>query len=362
MPDSSQTEKPTPRRLLKAREEGRFAVSREFVAAVQFTAFVAALAALGPRCFDGLQQMMRQVLAGAFRGDLTIGRLQADLLQLVLPNLFALGLMAILLLGATLATQVATTQLGFALAHLSPDFSRLDPLKRLRSLPRQNLPAFLQALVLLPVFLVVLWGIVQPNLPEFLLLPLANPAAASARVFGVLQALLWKASFALLLLGVIDLVRQRRHYVADLRMSKQEIREEHKELEGNPQIKIADPPLAARPAAAKHDEGNSDRHGRDRQPDALCGRHPLQPRLHGGADGGGEGQELPGAADQAASHRAPGADHRKSAAGAGALQSRPISGRRFRRTCTARWPRCWLTSSGYPGEGGAKRCPPVPPR
>lgn len=238
MPDSSQTEKPTPRRLLKAREEGRFAVSREFVAAVQFTAFVAALAALGPRCFDGLQQMMRQVLAGAFRGDLTIGRLQADLLQLVLPNLFALGLMAILLLGATLATQVATTQLGFALAHLSPDFSRLDPLKRLRSLPRQNLPAFLQALVLLPVFLVVLWGIVQPNLPEFLLLPLANPAAASARVFGVLQALLWKASFALLLLGVIDLVRQRRHYVADLRMSQQEIREEHKELEGNPQVKI----------------------------------------------------------------------------------------------------------------------------
>jgi flagellar biosynthesis protein FlhB len=238
MPDSSQTEKPTPRRLLKAREEGRFAVSREFVAAVQFTAFVAALAALGPRCFDGLQQMMRQALAGAFHGDLTVGRLQADLLQLVLPNLFALGLMAILLLGATLATQMATTQLGFALAHLSPDFSRLDPLKRLRSLPRQNLPAFLQALMLLPIFLVVLWGIVQPNLPEFLLLPLANPEAASARVFGVLQALLWKASFALLLLGAIDLVRQRRHYVADLRMSQQEIREEHKELEGNPQVKI----------------------------------------------------------------------------------------------------------------------------
>jgi flagellar biosynthesis protein FlhB len=238
MADSSQTEKPTQRRLLKAREEGRFPVSREFVAAVQFTAFVAALAGFGSRCFDDLKQMMRLLLAEAFRGDPTVTRLQAQLTGLVLGRLWTLGLIAILLLAVTLACQLATTQFGIAAAHLRPDFSRLDPIKRLRSLPRQNLPAFMQAVVLLPVFLLVLWGIVQPNLQEFLRLPLADPATASTIVFDVLQTLFWKASFALLLLGAIDLVRQRRHYVADLRMSQQEIREEHKELEGNPQVKV----------------------------------------------------------------------------------------------------------------------------
>jgi len=238
MPESSQTEKPTPRRLLKAREEGRFAVSREFVAAVQFTAFVAVLAFLGPSSFSGLQRLMRQLFNEAFHGDLTIARLHAQLVQLALANLPTLGLAAVLLLSVTLGTQLITTQFGLAAAHLSPDFGRLNPVKRLRSLPRQNFPAFFEAVLLLPVFLVVLWGIVQPNIQEFLVLPLATVEAASTRVFGVIQTLLWKASFALLLLGSLDLARQRRHYMADLRMSQQEIREEHKELEGNPQVKI----------------------------------------------------------------------------------------------------------------------------
>ena len=238
MPEGSRTEKPTPRRLVKAREDGRFAVSRDFVAAVQFTVFIGLLGSFGPVCFTGLERLMRQSFLEAFQGDLTINKLQTQLLQLVLPNLSTLGLMAALILAVTLGTQLITTQFGIAATHLRPDFSRLDPLKRLRSLPRQNVPAFFQALLMLPIFLVVLWGLVQPNFQAFLLLPLATVEAASTRVFGVLQALLWKAAFTLLLLGSIDLVRQRRRYMGDLRMSQQEIREEHKELEGNPQIKM----------------------------------------------------------------------------------------------------------------------------
>lgn len=238
MAEGSRTEKPTPRRLVKAREDGRFAVSRDFVAAVQFTVFAAFLGTFGADCCLGLERLMRQCFVEAFHGEITITRLQAQLLQVVLPNLSTLGLMAAMILTVTLGTQLLTTQFGIAATHLRPDFARLDPLKRLRSLPRQNVPAFFQALLMLPIFLVVLWSLVKPNLQTFLLLPLATVEAASTRVLGVLQALLWKAAFALLLLGSIDLVRQRRRYMVDLRMSQQEIREEHKELEGNPQVKM----------------------------------------------------------------------------------------------------------------------------
>ena len=52
-----------------------------------------------------------------------------------------------------------------------------------------------------------------------------------------IKDILWKAAAVFLVFGVIDLVRQKRRFTKDLRMSKQEIKEESKETEGNPLIK-----------------------------------------------------------------------------------------------------------------------------
>jgi len=54
---------------------------------------------------------------------------------------------------------------------------------------------------------------------------------------GSLMGLLWKASGVFLVLGVVDLARERQRYTKDLRMSRQELREEVKDLEGNPHVK-----------------------------------------------------------------------------------------------------------------------------
>jgi flagellar biosynthetic protein FlhB len=52
-----------------------------------------------------------------------------------------------------------------------------------------------------------------------------------------IQALLWKASFVFMVFGAVDLLRQKRRYTQDLKMSKQEIRDEFKEVEGSPLMK-----------------------------------------------------------------------------------------------------------------------------
>jgi len=49
--------------------------------------------------------------------------------------------------------------------------------------------------------------------------------------------LLWKAAFVFFLIGAVDLFRERRKFINEIRMSKQEIREEMKDVEGNPQMK-----------------------------------------------------------------------------------------------------------------------------
>src|SRR5579864_2234934 len=71
MPSASdKTEKPSPRKLIKARREGQFASSKDFVSGLQFTVFVLLLAAWGPKMFAGFKKAAGAVLREAFRSDL----------------------------------------------------------------------------------------------------------------------------------------------------------------------------------------------------------------------------------------------------------------------------------------------------
>src|SRR5581483_7619401 len=59
----------------------------------------------------------------------------------------------------------------------------------------------------------------------------------ATQVASGVQTLLWKASFVFMIFGVVDLVRQKQRYQKELKMSKQEIRDEMKETDGNPLMK-----------------------------------------------------------------------------------------------------------------------------
>ena len=97
---------------------------------------------------------------------------------------------------------------------------------------------FLQALALLPVVGLVVYYLVSENLTAFLTLPWMGPQVAAARVATTIQTLLWRAAGLFLLVGLIDLIWQRHRYTNQLKMSKQEIRDELKETEGNPLMKM----------------------------------------------------------------------------------------------------------------------------
>ena len=233
--NGQRTEQPTAKRLDKARKEGQFPTARQFVSAMQFLAFVAVLEAWGGQWFAELRRLMRHALLAAFAAGAdkvveTSRYLLLDLLRLLAP---AAGV----LLAVTLGTQLAATQFGVSLKKLAPDPQRLNPLARLRELPKQNLPALLRAVVMLPLFGMAVYGIIRDNLSAYMALPFQGVESAFRQVCGSLGTLLWKACGVFLVFGAVDLFRQRRRYRKDLRMSKQEIRDEVKETEGNPQMK-----------------------------------------------------------------------------------------------------------------------------
>ena len=238
MPDRfNQTEQPTQRRLEKARREGQFPAAREFVAALQFLVLLTLLGAGGAAWFRHFCQTTRRWLAQAFAGEVSPEQLSRFGWELFWSHLLPLVLAGTGVVAVTLVIRLGTTRFGMSWKKLAPDLKRLDPIAKLRELPRQNLPALAQALLLLPLFLGAVYGVARDKLELMLALPLAS-VESGARFLGTsLMDLFWKAAGVFLVFGAVDLWRQARRYRRDLRMSKQEIREEMKDLEGNPQIK-----------------------------------------------------------------------------------------------------------------------------
>jgi flagellar biosynthetic protein FlhB len=237
MADQNQTEQPTQRRLEKAREEGQFPAAREFVSALQFMVFLALLGVWGAAWFAQFRQTARSLFLLAFTPELKREDLTEVAWQLAWKHFFPLALGGLAVVAATLAFRLTTTRFGFSFKKLAPDLGRLNPLAKLKELPRQNLPTLLQSVILLPVFLWAVYLIARDKLEGFLALPLESVAVGWGFLGGSLMELFWKASGVFLLFGCVDLIRQMRRYKQDLRMSKQDIKEEAKDVEGNPQMK-----------------------------------------------------------------------------------------------------------------------------
>ena len=237
MPDQSKTEQPTQRRIEKARREGQFASAREFVSALQFLAFLWLIQMAGGTWLKGFRLLMRELVDLAFTPQLSsadLVRTARLLLWSYLAPVIAGGLAVALV---TVAVRLGTTKFGWSLGKLAPDFGRLNPAARLRDLPRQNLASVVEAALLIPLFLWAVWVVVRDRLDQFLVLPLADVRGAFQLMTGTLMSLLWKAAGLFLVFGVVDLLRQSRRYRQELRMSRQDIKEELKDIEGNPQMK-----------------------------------------------------------------------------------------------------------------------------
>ena len=234
---SSQTEQPTQRRLEKARKEGRFPAAKDFVSALQFMVFLGLLGAGGPAWFAQFRQTARGLFRLAFAPELHPADLIHVAWQLFWRNLLPLVLAGLAVALASVSFRLATTQFGISFQRLMPDAARFSPIEHLRNLPKQNLPALAQALVMLPLFLWAVWVVAREKLDAFMALPMQSVDSGFILIATSLMELFWKAAGVFLVFGCVDLFRQLRRHKSELKMSKQDLKDEAKDVEGNPQMK-----------------------------------------------------------------------------------------------------------------------------
>jgi flagellar biosynthetic protein FlhB len=137
----------------------------------------------------------------------------------------------------TLVVQLASTGFGFSGKNLFPRFDRFQLLGKLSRLPAENAFSTVKAIIILPVFGFLLYQEISGRIEEIANFSVMDLAHGIPAILTMIRALLIRMTEVLVVLAVVDFVRQRRKHRRQLRMSKQEIRDEMKEIEGNPQMK-----------------------------------------------------------------------------------------------------------------------------
>jgi len=237
--DPSRTEKATPRRREKAREEGNVLKVADLDSTLLFGTNLFLFLGL----WGATMTLMAQQTAYFFKNAGTrppimegdIGRLVVDLLWIVLRMLLPfLGVNFLVALGAQFA------QHGFKMSFkpLRPKFSKLNPANGLKRLVSTK--SMVELLKSLFKLLIIVWAayiVVGPKLPlllQSMWIPLGQGLALMQET---LFQLYRNVLLAMLLIATLDFLFQRFQFEKSIRMTKQEIRDEAKDAEGNPEIK-----------------------------------------------------------------------------------------------------------------------------
>ena len=233
----NKTEKPTPERLRKAREQGQFLSARGMVTAIQFLVVILALRYVVPLWTENLHRGLLSLLETTLTREIRASEwpllIRGSFIAMLLPLVGA----GAVVFAVTCGTHFAITKLGFSLERLRPKFSNLNPLAKLKDIPQRSIPSAIEAALLLIALAFSVRSFYATYATGFLRLTFEPVPLGAAEIFRSVEDLLWKALAVFLVFGGIDLFRQYRRHMKALGMSKQEIREEHKRSEGDPQMK-----------------------------------------------------------------------------------------------------------------------------
>jgi flagellar biosynthetic protein FlhB len=235
MADSSKTEQATQKRRTKAREQGQVARSRELPGVFALAAVVGVLAIMAPTAVTHWTVLYRNVLYAA-SGDLesngpVLFWSAVEVMRWIVPILLA-GMMASLLTG------LSQGGINFAPEALALKFDRFNPASKMGQIFS---PVALSNLLksLLP-FGAILWiasVCVRTHWETMTHASSLGLRPFASFVGSMLVELTWKAGLVLVAWSGVDYVFTLRKMENDMKMTKQEVRQEYKETDGNPVIK-----------------------------------------------------------------------------------------------------------------------------
>ena len=244
MANEERTESSTPKRRERERERGNIAKSQDFTASIMLTLGVGVLYALSNSIVEKLQSMMYQTFSGLNPNDIN----ENNLIGLFLPFAQTTGqilipFLILLCLGAILTLRLQTGSL-FAKEALKPKVDKLLPgnmikalMKKLNFFEPKSLMELVKSLAKLTVILLVGFNVINKKKEALFSTIGMDLGTSSIIVSSVVFELVINICIILLVIGIIDKKFQDYQYEKSIKMTKQEVKDEWKNIEGDPKIK-----------------------------------------------------------------------------------------------------------------------------
>lgn len=236
--DLDQSEDATQHKLDEARNKGSVAKSIDVVSLGVLAALCVTVYAAG---WNGLRDtvlLQRRILGQVRTGEWAVDGTAHWLGELLVATLALLGPLFMAVVVVAVLINLSQTGPVFTLQPLAPDLNRLNPaagLKRIFSM--RTVFESIKSLVKLAVLGTVMYFAVSDLVPGLVGLPMAPPQSFLRIVLDLSGALLAKLVFAMLAVGMLDLMFTRWEYAKRMRMSKREVKDESKNRDGDPRIR-----------------------------------------------------------------------------------------------------------------------------
>lgn len=228
---------PTPRRRQQARDEGQVPRSSALSSSLIIVGCLAVLMTCVPRATKTIGNQLRQHLGGqaslSTSSEAAVSDWQTvvfDILAALAPMLTGFFLIAVL-------ANFAQSGFLFLPKNIVPQFSRLNPLSGVRRMfSSTSFVSVLIGLVQVVVAILVAWWCVKTVLVDIVKLPALSPEGMFRSAGSILASVAMKVGLGLFAVALLDYAYRRWNHERELRMSPEQLREELRSVEGDPQL------------------------------------------------------------------------------------------------------------------------------
>lgn len=236
--DGDKTEAPTPRRRAEARDQGNLARSQDLTVALLLIGVMMMLHSGGPKLVSALKSLVQETLGSTSMTDTSPGAALAGMLHAILS---AGAAMAPLLVGVVLIAAIANVlQVGFHLNfnRLQPNIAALNPMRGFgRIFSGRNPMQMLISMVKLVLLALVAYSAVHGRIEQIMSVQRLSFLSIFGLGADIVYSIALRVGIALLILAILDYSYQKWRIEQELKMTKQEVKEEMRRMEGDPKIK-----------------------------------------------------------------------------------------------------------------------------
>ncbi len=238
-PAAEKTEQPTSRRLNKAREEGRVPQSQELASALTLTGLFLVLRLFGPSLLRWCERRIEAGLsaspAGAFSDTEAFLHLMhrniIDVIVVLLPILAILSVTGVL---ATFFVGGVT----FTPGALRLRWDAINPVTALGKLfNKRAIVHVLLSILKLTLVSLIAWVYLRDKLEAIAIIRWTWSTQIIVATARLILGLVLRVGLAILILGIVDAVYQKWQHIQELKMTRQEVKQEHKDVDGSPEVK-----------------------------------------------------------------------------------------------------------------------------